>query len=176
MRLDLFPWPAAVSVVLLLALPLATTGCAEDPQQLPVEQASPDEPLTLRVVDDGEGKHAVVVDPATSDNRVEDPETETATLEVGQGSCYYLARDGGPPSTLLLFPRSTSLQAGDPAGVVADGTLHPSGTLVSVTGEDVQLTAADNDQALPCLAAAGASFVTSISGLQEPAPSQSSSS
>lgn len=159
------------AVALVLTLPLAVTGCVQGPPSTPG-----DEPLTLNVIDDGNGKHAVVVDEAKSNNTVESPETKTAVLEIGQGSCYYLTRKGGPPSTLLIFPAGTTLEAGDPNTVVVGGKAYPAGTLISVTGEAVQLSAANNDQAMPCLAAAGAFFVTSASGIQESQPSTSSSS
>lgn len=158
------------AVALLLVLPLAATGCVQGPPSTPG-----DEPLTLKVIDDGNGKHAVVVDKEKSNNTVESPQTKTAVLQVGQGSCYYLTRKGGPPSTLLIFPAGTTLEAGDPNTVVVGGKAYPSGTLISVTGEAVKLSAANNDQAMPCLAAAGAFFVTSASGIQDSQPSPSSS-
>ncbi len=162
---------------LLLVLPLLAAGCAESAVAEPGPGDPPaDEPLTLGVITDGDGKSAVVVDPDKSANDVEDPETMTSTLDVGEGACYYITRGGGPPSTLLVFPPDTTLEGGDTPSVIVDGERFPDGTLIQVTGEDIQLSPDNLDQAGPCSGTAGAFFVTSAKGNQEPDPSESSSS
>ncbi len=163
-------------VALLLGASFAVTGCTESVAAPEPGEGQSLEPLTLEVIDDGDGKKAVVVEAGESMTDVKDPETMTSTLDVGPGSCYYISRDGGPPPTLLVFPPDTSLVAGEVPSVVVDGQRFPDGTLISVTGQRVQLSPENLDQAEPCEATAGAFFVTSASGAQEPEADESSSS
>ncbi len=168
---------AVGGVALLLGLPLVASACTQSPAAPPelAEVQSP-EPLTVGVIDDGDGKSAVVVEDGQPDDVVGDPQTLSSTLTVGDGSCYYLAREGGPPSTLLVFPSGTTLEAGDVPSVVVDGEAFPDGTLVEVTGGDVQLSPENLDRASPCTGTAGSFLVTAAQTVQGSEPDESPSS
>lgn len=160
---------ALSAAAVLLGLPLLTAGCTESPD-------APPEPLTLATIDDGDGNSAVVVKEAASGEGVEDPQTVTSTLDVGAGSCYYLNQSSGSGSTMLVFPSGTTLEGGGTPSVVVDGEKVPQGTLISVTGEDIELTPKNDDQAEPCKATDGVFLVTSATAGPAPGASESPAS
>ncbi len=164
------------AAALLLGLPLVA-ACTESPAAPPeLAEAQPSDPLTVGVIDDGDGKSAVVVEDGDPDEVIDGSRTTSSTLTVGDGACYYLTREGGPPSTLLVFPSGTTLEAGDVPSVVVDDEAFPDGTLIEVTGGDVQLSPENLDRASPCTATAGSFLVTGAQKVRGSEPDESPSS
>lgn len=78
-------------------------------------------------------------------------ETLAGKLIIADNGCLHLtARNAAP--TLLVFPADVSLDTKKKPTMVLDGARYPVGSLITLTGETLNLNAAQRAQTAPCVA------------------------
>lgn len=78
-------------------------------------------------------------------------ETLAGKLLSADNGCLHLTTRNGAP-TLLVFPTGVSLDTAKKPTMVLDGARYPVGTQVNLSGERLNLNAAQMAQAAPCVA------------------------
>ena len=78
-------------------------------------------------------------------------ETLNGKLIIAERGCLHVTNRKGAP-TLLVFPGNAKLDANRKPTMVIDGARYPVGTRLTLTGETMQLDAAQAGQIEPCVA------------------------